>query len=1265
MKAWVLGVVIILAVCAAGCGGNSTAISVTVTGPTGTSPISTSGGYPVPPNGAVQLLATVSGITATTVYWQVCLQPGTPPTTGSPTPVTPPADCSAPSAPQGCIAPTVSKPVTGYGTVTPNGLYTAPATIPSPSTTYAVATSCVNTFYFAVFQIVVKSPYAITITPSAATIATGQTFQFNATVQGPNSSSGVTWSVCTSSAASSNLNCGASGIGTISGSGLYTAPGTVPTSSVTVQATSVADPTQNGTAIITVVAATAPVLNNFSTSYPSPIAPTIAAAGSAQQDIYVNGSNFLSTEEVFIGPAGQAPTAVPTLFLSTTLLRATIPAAQLASAGTLQVSVQTPNGTLASPTVPFTLFPTRPALISELPDSVLQGSSNANVNLTGGFFSAATANATTVTFNGAPTQFALSSSRRLTATLQGSALQTEGLFPIVVQNAGVASGAPFMAGMNFAVTPTPSAIGPGPAVGSIPVGANPTAVAIDKADGWALVADTGANTVSVVSLATNAVISTYTVGNQPTGVAVDDQLPDPVALVVNSADQTVTAIDLRTGNTATLSVTINSGPNPPLPYSVGINPDTAQPVPGAPLVHRALVAYQTSNQAMVLDVSDPGGAGATPALSIVQTLGSTSAVSFSSGQFPAVAIDPRLNWAMVTPGGSGSFGVIDLGRDPVAGVDVGRAPQVIAGMAGSVTIQGIGVDSETHEVLLSDPNLATGNLAVFSPLDESETTVTNPCTPSGTNTCTGTPFNGATFGAAAVNPLTDVGVAVAPGNAVVVNLASAVVLQNITGIAGSSAPQAVAVDPVLNEAVVVNSTQNSVSILSLGGALNPMQIVGSSPSTTFTSSAPVTLTVTGNFATGSTVRLDQQALATTPVAASCNGTVCRQLTATVPATMLASARRFAVDVQAPSLAVSNIENFTVVQAIPVTCISGQTPCNAGPVGVAVDPDRDLAVVTNANDGSASLISIASGADAPLSLGPIGQLPYSPVQVGSSPAGVAVFPRGGVAIVANTGSNNVTAIDETGINTPATITLCGSNATSGTECVAPDGVAINGDTASAVVTNTNPSSTGIVGSISTFGLSPLPTSASFSVQVDLNPVAAAVDPNLDYAAVATASGTQTSSVEVVSLLSQSKVGDITGNGVFQNPSGIIFDPLNQVFLAADSALNEIGIVDPNTLLSTQVATGAAPTSLDYNYQTSTLVTVNGPTRTMSIMAYVCPPSPSAPNCSAPQVRSVLALGGSQNSSTVLGPSAVAIDPKLNLAVVVDPDNSRVLLVPLPQ
>ncbi|MGH9688718.1 MAG: hypothetical protein ACRD5K_16670, partial [Candidatus Acidiferrales bacterium] len=207
MKAWVLGAVIVFTVCVAGCGGNSTAVSVTITGPTGTSPISTTGGYPVPPNSSVQLGATVSGITATTVYWQVCLQVTSPPTTATTKPTTPPADCTPPSGPAQCTLPAVSSPLAGYGTVTPNGLYTAPATIPSPDVAYVVATSCVKPTAFGVFQFVVKSQYTVTIRPDTATIGTGQTFQFNATVQGP-TNTGVSWAVCTSATGSSDLTCG-------------------------------------------------------------------------------------------------------------------------------------------------------------------------------------------------------------------------------------------------------------------------------------------------------------------------------------------------------------------------------------------------------------------------------------------------------------------------------------------------------------------------------------------------------------------------------------------------------------------------------------------------------------------------------------------------------------------------------------------------------------------------------------------------------------------------------------------------------------------------------------------------------------------------------------------------------------------------------------------------------------------------------------------------------------------------------------------------
>jgi hypothetical protein len=177
-------------------------------------------------------------------------------------------------------------------------------------------------------------------------------------------------------------------------------------------------------------------------------------------------------------------------------------------------------------------------------------------------------------------------------------------------------------------------------------------------------------------------------------------------------------------------------------------------------------------------------------------------------------------------------------------------------------------------------------------------------------------------------------------------------------------------------------------------------------------------------------------------------------------------------------------------------------------------------------------------------------------------------------------------------------------------------------------------------------------------VDQNPVSVAIDPEpfpantgVSYAAVGTSS--QASSVEIIdvsSLIPQRISG-------FQNPSGIIFDSLNQVFVVANSLNNNLVIVDPVTLVQTPVGVGINPTALDYDYQTSTLVTSNLASHTLSVLDYVCPPTSAGAACLNPQVRTVLGLGGSQQFS-------VAVDPKLNLAVVADQTNNRILLVPLP-
>lgn len=1181
MRVWGLGAVVLLAAFVAGCGGGTTAVGVTIAGPSAP-PIA------VVVNNSVQFAAAASGQSTTTVFWQICL-PGA-------TTTTQPTNCTQGQGPVQCTIPAVSSPLAGYGTITANGLYTAPAKVPAPNSALIVATSCVDSKAFNTITIVIDSAVRVKVTPASATIGPLETFQFTASVTGTTNTA-VSWTINPS-------------VGTISAAGLYTAPASA-SGAVTVTATSAEDPTQTGAAQITFGTGTGPTIASM--------APTTAAQGSVQQDVYLNGSNFLSTETVVVGGI-----PVPTTFLNTTLLRATIPAAQLAQAGAFQVRIQMQNGSL-SPLAPsdLTVFAKRPVVVASSPDSVTPSGAGANVGLTGGYFSASTS----VTFDGQAVAASLGSgsTRQLTAAIPAGSLSTPGLYPIVVQNAGVAS----LSGLNLAVTAPNTAATLSPST-SLSVGSSPSAVAIDYADGLAVVTNTGDGTsngsVSVIDLTANppSVVSTIAVGKGPIGVAVDDLLPHALALVVNSVDQTVSTIDLTTRAVVgtPLSVAISastSGLPAPVPYSIGINPNT----------HRAIVAYQSTNEALILDLVNPSPSLLPPCTTPpcpVMTIGG-SASSYGTGPNPAVAVDPRLNWALVTPGGAGVVNLVDLGVGQSAGEPRGRQPQVVGSLSISTTVQGVGLNSETHQAILTDPQ--AGTLKTFSLLDNTVNTISLSTAQKN-------------FNAAAASSLENIGIAV-NGNstAVVVDLENGTVLENFTGL--GSNPLAVAIDPVSSQAVAVNHGDNTVSILSLASSIKPLQIVEASPAIAYggPGTADLPVTIVGSGFAGAQVLLDGTAIPIDSIAA--NG---RQISAHVPGSMLGEARRYTVQVQNASSEVSNVTDLAVVQAIAV----GNTP-----VGVAVDTDRDLAVVTNSGDGTVSLISLApSGPESPESLGPVGPITGSPVLVGTNPAGVAVIPRLGLAVVANNGSNNASVVNLV-TAVPTTAGLCG------TSCTGPMGVAVNQDTATAAVTNTNAVSSTSPGTVSFLSVSGAGPALTGSPSVDQNPVAVAIDPTLNYAAVATAS--QASSVQFVNMATDATVQRVAGSGL-QNPTGIVFDPINQVFLAANSLLNNIVIIDPNTFIQTPVRVGIAPSSIDYNFQTSTLVTVNGVSHTMSVLAYVCPPSGGVPACVGPKVRVVLGLGGTRTALPMFGPNAVAIDPKLNLAALADPDNNRLLLVPLP-
>lgn len=137
------------------------------------------------------------------------------------------------------------------GTIDPNGVYTAPATVPSPATVTVTAISHADSSKSAsaAVTIVASAGVSVSITPATATVQTGATRQFTATVANTTDTA-VVWEV--------NGNQGGnSTTGTIDANGLYTAPATVPpTPTVTVTAVSHADTTRSASAQVTITGST-------------------------------------------------------------------------------------------------------------------------------------------------------------------------------------------------------------------------------------------------------------------------------------------------------------------------------------------------------------------------------------------------------------------------------------------------------------------------------------------------------------------------------------------------------------------------------------------------------------------------------------------------------------------------------------------------------------------------------------------------------------------------------------------------------------------------------------------------------------------------------------------------------------------------------------------------------------------------------------------------------------------------------------------------
>lgn len=170
-------------------------------------------------NRSVQFTATVRNSTNTAVRWSVAG-----------------AGCSGGSC----------------GTISNAGLYTAPASVPSPAEVTVNAASLADPSISYSVTLTILPTVVIAVSPQDAMAAVGESVQFAALVQNADDSS-VIWSA-------SGPDCTGSGCGTFSSSGLYTAPSSVPaTPTVSIIAASVEEPEISSSSTILILPSPPPV----------------------------------------------------------------------------------------------------------------------------------------------------------------------------------------------------------------------------------------------------------------------------------------------------------------------------------------------------------------------------------------------------------------------------------------------------------------------------------------------------------------------------------------------------------------------------------------------------------------------------------------------------------------------------------------------------------------------------------------------------------------------------------------------------------------------------------------------------------------------------------------------------------------------------------------------------------------------------------------------------------------------------------------------
>jgi hypothetical protein len=234
-----------------------------------------------------------------------------------------------------------------HGTITTSGLYSAPSTFPNPNMVTVTAVSQANTADLANVGVTLVSGVTISVSPATADLQLGKTQQFAATVTG-SSNTGITWQVA-------GVNGGNSSVGTISSSGLYTAPASAATPlAVSIVAVSNIDATKtasasvivHGSIVVGVTPNPATVQTFHSQQFVAQVSGT-SNTGVTWQVNGITGGNSsvgnISTNGIYTAP-GVVPTVASNSSRKTTTVSVTAVSQQDSTAtSSVNVTVVSPN----------------------------------------------------------------------------------------------------------------------------------------------------------------------------------------------------------------------------------------------------------------------------------------------------------------------------------------------------------------------------------------------------------------------------------------------------------------------------------------------------------------------------------------------------------------------------------------------------------------------------------------------------------------------------------------------------------------------------------------------------------------------------------------------------------------------------------------------------------------------------------------------------------------------------------------------------------